>query len=106
MPVYLRSVFAWSRLRAGAAFSCALAAAAILASAQQPRGYSIPTVDLANETHRQVVVDREPGQYLGHPSTLLLPDNRTSLIAYPKGHGRGAIVYQTSFDGGLTWTDR
>ena len=52
------------------------------------------------------MVDREPGQYLGHPSTLLLPDNRTILIAYPKGHGRGAIVYKKSFDGGLTWTDR
>ena len=92
MPVHLRSVFDSSRLRAGAAFACALAVATILASAQQPRGYSIPTVDLADETHRQVVVDREPGQYLGHPSTLLLPDNRTILIAYPKGHGRGAIV--------------
>lgn len=53
-----------------------------------------------------MVVDREPGQYLGHPSTLLLPDNRTILIAYPKGHGRGGIVYQKSFDGGLTWTGR
>ena len=71
-----------------------------------PRGYSIPTVDISGETHRQVVVDREPGQYLGHPSTLLLPDNKTMLIAYPKGHGRGAIVYKKSFDGGLTWSER
>ena len=53
-----------------------------------------------------MIVDREQGQYLGHPSTLLLPDNKTILIAYPEGHGRGAIVYKKSFDGGLTWTDR
>ncbi len=74
--------------------------------AQQPRGYSIPTVDIAQETHRQVIVDREPGQYLGHPSTLLMPDNKTILIAYPKGHGGGAIIYKKSLDGGVTWTDR
>ena len=84
----------------------ALAAVAFGARAEPPRGYSIPTVDLAQETHRQVVIDREPGQYLGHPSTLLLPDNKTILIAYPKGHGRGAIVYKKSLDGGLTWSER
>ncbi len=93
-----------SELAAGClALLCALGATA---QQQPPRDYSIPTVDLAAETHRQIVIDREPGQYLGHPSTLLLPDNKTILIAYPKGHGRGAIVYKKSFDGGLTWTDR
>ena len=68
--------------------------------------YSLPVIDLADETHRQTIVDREPGQYLGHPSTLLLPDNRTILIAYPKGHGKGAVIYKKSFDGGRTWTER
>ena len=106
MPMHKPSVFSRPSPLTGMAIACALAAATVSAMAQQPRGYSIPTVDLADETHRQVVIDREPGQYLGHPSTLLLPDNRTILIAYPKGHGRGAIVYKKSFDGGLTWTDR
>ncbi len=73
---------------------------------EMPAGYTIPTVDLAAETFRQVVVDREAGQYLGHPSTLLLPDNKTLLITYPKGHGRGGIIYKRSYDGGVTWTDR
>ncbi len=87
--------------------ACAAAIPLHLSAADPPpRGYSIPTVDISDETHRQVVVDREPGQYLGHPSTLLLPDNKTMLIAYPKGHGRGGIVYKKSFDGGLTWTER
>jgi hypothetical protein len=69
-------------------------------------GYTIPIVDISGEKERQVVVDREPGQYLGHPTTVLLEDGRTMLIVYPKGHGRGAIVYKRSADGGLTWSDR
>jgi len=63
-------------------------------------------LDLADQTTRQVVVDREPGQYLGHPTTLLLEDGRTILCVYPKGHGRGPIVYKRSIDGGRTWSDR
>lgn len=70
------------------------------------RGYSIPTVDFAPRLDRQVIVDREPGQYLGHPTTVLLEDGRTMLCVYPKGHGRGAIVLKRSLDGGLTWSDR
>jgi hypothetical protein len=72
----------------------------------QPRGFSIPLVDLAAETGRQVIVDREPGQYLGHPTTALLEDKRTIIIVYPKGHGRGAIVMKRSTDGGRTWSAR
>lgn len=73
---------------------------------QQPPGYSIPLIDLASETERQIIVDREPGQYLGHPTTALLEDKKTILVVYPKGHGRGAIVMKRSADGGLTWSDR
>lgn len=62
-------------------------------------------VDLAAETGRQVVVDREKGQYLGHVSTITL-GNGSILAAYPKGHGRGPIVLKRSDDGGLTWTER
>ena len=69
-------------------------------------GYTIPIVDISAEKDRQVIVDREAGQYLGHPTTLLLEDGKTMLIVYPKGHGRGAIVYKRSPDGGKTWSDR
>jgi hypothetical protein len=65
-----------------------------------PRGYSIPIVDLAHETDRQVIVDRQAGQYLGHPTTVLLEDGKTMIAVYPKGHGRGAIVMKRSADGG------
>ena len=70
------------------------------------RGYAIPLVDLAADAARQVVVDREPGQYLGHPTTVLLEDGRTVIAVYPKGHGRGAIQMKRSRDGGLTWSER
>jgi BNR repeat protein len=71
-----------------------------------PPGYAIPLVDISGERQRQTIVDREPGQYLGHPTTVLLEDGRTMLIVYPKGHGRGAIVYKRSTDGGRTWSER
>ena len=70
------------------------------------KGYSIPLVDLATETHRQVLVDREAGQYLGHPTTVLLEDHKTMITVYPKGHGKGGIVMKRSPDAGLTWGER
>jgi hypothetical protein len=70
------------------------------------RGYTIPVIDLASETHRQTIVDREAGQYLGHPTTVLLEDNKTIIAVYPKGHGKGAIQMKRSPDGGLTWSPR
>ena len=72
----------------------------------KPGGFSIPLIDLSEETHRQVLVDREPNQYLGHPTTVLLDDQHTIITVYPKGHGRGAVVMKKSHDGGLTWSDR
>lgn len=63
-------------------------------------------VDWSRDTARQTLVDKEEGVYLGHVSTLLLDDGRTILAAYPKGHGKGAIVLKRSPDGGLTWSER
>jgi hypothetical protein len=67
---------------------------------------SVPVADLDRDTFRQVVVDREEGQYLGHPTTALLDDGKTILAVYPKGHGKGEIVYKRSSDGGKTWSER
>ena len=77
-----------------------------VAGSIEPGGYSLPIVDLAHDAHRQVLVDREPGQYLGHPTTVLLDDGQTIIAVYPKGHGRGPIVMKKSLDGGLTWSSR
>ena len=70
------------------------------------RGYGVPIVDLDGDAARHTVVDREKDQYLGHPTTVLLEDNRTMYIVYPMGHGRGAIVMKKSTDAGLAWSDR
>ena len=77
-----------------------------LAAEPMPAGYTIPVVDISADTNRQVIVDRESGQYLGHPSTVLLEDGKTLLAVYPKGHGRGAIILKRSADAGLTWSER
>ena len=46
----------------------------ILLHTTPPAAPKVPLIDLAFETERQVVVDREVGQYLGHPTTCLLGD--------------------------------
>ncbi len=85
-----------------AAILALLAVSGVNADAAGP----IPLVDLVGRTEGRVIVDREPGQYLGHPTTVLLEDGRTILAAYPKGHGKGSIILKRSTDGGLTWSDR
>ena len=80
--------------------------ATIFLTATPPLHPQIPVVDLAFEAERQIIVDQEIGQYLGHPSTCLLEDGQTVLCVYPKGHGKGGIVYKRSTDGGMTWSDR
>lgn len=85
----------------------ALLLQATLSWAQHPnRSYTIPIVDISKDTARQVIVDREPGQYLGHPTTVLLEDGRTLIAVYPMGHGKGGIVMKRSSDGGKTWSAR
>lgn len=80
--------------------------ASLLAIASELRAEELKLLDLNHQSQMQVVVDREPGQYLGHPTTVLLEDGKTILCVYPKGHGRGGIVYKRSEDGGKTWSDR
>ncbi len=85
-------------------FLLGLLTAVLAASPAKPGG--ILTLDLNDQLYRQVVVDHEAGQYLGHPTTCLLEDGKTILCVYPKGHGKGQIVYKRSTDGGLTWSER
>ncbi len=96
----------WLGLWLALAAPIALGGEQELPAPRQPAGYTIPLLDLAGDTHRQILVDREAGQYLGHPTTVLLDDGKTIFAVYPKGHGRGAIVMKRSDDGGLTWSER
>lgn len=83
-----------------------VAGAMVLGAVALIGAQTVPLVDLSADTARQVVVDREPGQYLGHPTTVLLEDGKTMIIVYPRGHGAGAITMKRSADGGRTWSDR
>lgn len=71
-----------------------------------PPAPALPWIDLASDAARRSVVDREPGQYLGHPTTVALADGHTLFCAYPQGHGKGAIILKRSPDGGRTWSER
>ncbi|MFD6681813.1 RICIN domain-containing protein [Micromonospora parva] len=68
--------------------------------------YTIPFLDLKDDGRRQVLTDRQAGQYLGHPDTVLLDDSRTMFAVYPQGHGTGPVVLKRSDDGGRTWSGR
>ena len=66
---------------------------------------AIKYVDLSEDRDNQFLVDKEEGQYLGHPDSVLLEDG-TIYTFYPKGHGKGPIIMKKSTDGGRTWGHR
>ncbi len=72
---------------------------------KQPKHFSIPTIDVSAESERQVISDKDPKRYFGHPSTLLMPDGRTTYCAYSLNHGGPPLYYRVSRDGGLTWSE-
>ncbi len=86
------------------ALAGALVAGTVNGAPPLPAGFTLPVVDLSSETGRQIIVDREPGKYLGHPTTVLLEDGKTILCVYPEGHGKGPIRLRRSPDGGRTWS--
>ena len=47
--------------------------------------FRIPVMVLKHRRDFQVIVDKESGVYLGHPTTVLLEDGKTILAVYPKG---------------------
>lgn len=80
-------------------------AAVALAFAGAPAQAPLCWLDLDGDAGRQVTVRRVARKYLGHPTTLLLPDGTTMLCVHPEGHGRGAIALQRSADAGRTWSE-
>ena len=85
---------------------CILGWIFLLSAACKPRIDFPVWIDLSGQHHRQVIVDKQADQYLGHPTTVLLEDGQTMIAVYPMGHGRGAIIMKRSDDGGLTWGER
>ena len=63
-------------------------------------------IDLSDRPENKIIVDKEDGTYLGHPTTVLLNDGTTIYTVYPKGHGVGQLVMKRSDDAGRTWSER
>ena len=65
-----------------------------------------PTVDLSQDTARQVVIARgDATTYQGHPTTVLLPDGRTMFCIWTINHGGPCGPLKRSDDGGRTWSE-
>jgi hypothetical protein len=65
---------------------------------------SIRWLDISGEKDRHVMIaEGTPTLYNGHPTTVMLDDNKTILCVWSKGHGGPAAFLAKSEDGGLTW---
>lgn len=68
-------------------------------------GPNLPWVDLSQDTQRHVVIAAGSATvYQGHPTTLLMPDQKTIFAVWSLGHGGPVGPMARSNDAGLTWT--
>lgn len=64
----------------------------------------LPLVDASQQTDRQTVIAAgTPKVYQGHPTTLLMPDQKTIFAVWCVNHGGSAGPMARSEDGGKTW---
>lgn len=65
---------------------------------------NLPCVDLSAERGRQIVIAKgTPDLYNGHPTTVMLDDNKSVFCVWTKGHGGAVGFLSVSRDGGKTW---
>lgn len=65
----------------------------------------LPFVDISSETQRHIVIAAGTEEvYQGHPTTLLLADNKTMFCVWSVNHGGPAGPMAISHDAGITWT--
>ena len=66
---------------------------------------NLPVVDLSTDTKRHITIAAGTAEtYQGHPTTLLMPDQKTIFTVWCVNHGGPAGPMARSDDGGLTWT--
>ncbi|WP_442507588.1 sialidase family protein [Novipirellula sp. SH528] len=66
---------------------------------------NLPTIDISDETDRQLVIaEGTPQTYQGHPTTLKLPGSDTLFCVWCINHGGAAGPMARSDDGGRNWT--
>jgi len=81
------------------------AEAATKLAAWKKQQATLPSVDLSGETNRRVFLlegTAETGG--GHPTTVLMEDQRTMFAVWTTGHGGRCGPMARSDDAGLTWT--
>ena len=68
---------------------------------------NLPWIDISNQKSRQTIIAAgKPDLYNGHPTTVMLDDDKTILCTWSYGHGGKASFIAESKDGGLTWENR
>lgn len=66
---------------------------------------NLPWVDISSDRGRQIVLSEgTPELYNGHPTTVMLDDNKTIYCTWSFDHGGDAGLLAVSKDSGLTWT--
>lgn len=84
-----------------------LLTAVLLTTSQNPSLHAadqLPLIDLSKQTERQTVIAAgTPKVYQGHPTTLLMPDQKTIYAVWCINHGGSAGPMARSTDGGKTW---
>jgi hypothetical protein len=64
----------------------------------------MPFVDISGETERHVIIAAGTEDiYQGHPTTLLLADDKTMFCVWSVNHGGPAGPMAVSHDAGITW---
>lgn len=87
-------------------FSFFVSAFAIPVVAQQAKP-NLPWVDLSGQKERQTILaEGKADLYNGHPTTVLLDDNKTILCTWSYGHGGKASFIAESKDAGVSWQNR
>jgi hypothetical protein len=65
----------------------------------------LPVIDISRQQRRHVVIAAGTKEiYQGHPTTLLMPDNKTMFCVWCIEHGGAAGPMARSDDAGRTWT--
>lgn len=76
----------------------------LMAQQEQP---NLPWIDLSGQKERQTVIAQgEEKLYNGHPTTVMLDDNKTIICTWSYGHGGKASFIAESKDAGVTWQKR
>ncbi|MBP9222247.1 MAG: exo-alpha-sialidase [Verrucomicrobiales bacterium] len=77
----------------------------LVSSLQAVDGPDLPLLDLSGQAERHVIIAAgTKDTYQGHPTTLLLPDQKTILAVWSINHGGSAGPMAKSTDGGTSWT--